>query len=312
MSTCGGDAADVSGVLQRGVDCPILDPDQTRYVWHAQVDARTGDTTITANFQERDPNRETVEVSVRRACFFPSREHVDYITVRGFEMMQATGDWAPPTAKQWGMVGPNWAHGWVIEGCDLHDAKFSAVSLGACAAIGDNAWMRVNRKTGLAGLDGYPLNIDDYHARQQAMWDDPTQTGSERNPLQPAYAGGNVYTGGCRGVNVGAAAVGRPDCAGAAWGGIPADESSAPPVAADDPRRAHADPPFFGGTDAVGLAVGSSMPVWLSDDADSTGYVLDTDLLDVHAGRDGDVGVRQAGPLSGLVKGRSRIRVWAR
>ena len=131
-----------------GVDCPVLDPDQTRYVWHAQVDARTGDTTITANFHDHDPNCETVEVSVRRTCFFPSREHLDYITVRGFEMRQATGDWAPPTAKQWGMVGPNWAHGWIIEDCDLHDVTCSAISLGKYADPADNEWTRTEVKSG--------------------------------------------------------------------------------------------------------------------------------------------------------------------
>ncbi|OZG62643.1 hypothetical protein BLEM_0560 [Bifidobacterium lemurum] len=127
---------------------PVLDPDQTRYVWHAEVDEAAGTTTIWANFQDADPNEEFVEISVRRTCFFPSRHHVNYITVRGFEMAQATGDWAPPTAQQWGMVGPNWAYGWIIEDNVLHDAKFSAVSLGKELSSGDNEWARTERKTG--------------------------------------------------------------------------------------------------------------------------------------------------------------------
>ena len=47
-----------------------------------------------------------MEVSVRRTCFFPARNHVNYITVRGFEMAQATGDWAPPTSQQVGHDRP--------------------------------------------------------------------------------------------------------------------------------------------------------------------------------------------------------------
>ncbi|MBW3078051.1 right-handed parallel beta-helix repeat-containing protein [Bifidobacterium simiiventris] len=150
------DLADVYEPVERttvkdnalGFDCPVIDPDQTRYVWHASVDAASGTTTITANFHDHDPNEELVEISVRRTCFFPSRNFVNYITVRGFEMCQAACDWAPPTSRQWGMVGPNWSCGWIIEDNVLHDAKFSAVSLGKEISSGDNEWWRTDRKTG--------------------------------------------------------------------------------------------------------------------------------------------------------------------
>jgi hypothetical protein len=46
------------------------------------------------------------------------------------------------------MVGPNWAKGWVIEDCHLHHARCSAISLGAPAFIGDNAWSRNGLKHG--------------------------------------------------------------------------------------------------------------------------------------------------------------------
>ena len=55
-----------------------------------------------ANFQGADPNEELVEVSVRRTCFFPARNHVNYITVRGLNGA-ATGDGAA-TSQQWGMI----------------------------------------------------------------------------------------------------------------------------------------------------------------------------------------------------------------
>ena len=106
---------------------PVDDPDQTRYVWYCEVDEHAGETTIWANFHGADPNVELVEINVRRSCFFPSRTHIDYISVIGFEMAQAACPWAPPTAPQIGMVGPNWARGWVIADNHLHDAKCSAV-----------------------------------------------------------------------------------------------------------------------------------------------------------------------------------------
>ncbi|MBM6699983.1 right-handed parallel beta-helix repeat-containing protein [Bifidobacterium pullorum subsp. saeculare] len=131
-----------------GATVPTFDPDGMRYAWHAEVDAHTGETTVWANFQDADPNVELVEVNVRRTCFFPSRTHIDYITVSGFEMCQAATPWSPPTAPQFGMVGPNWAKGWVIEGNHLHDAKCSAVCLGKEASTGENEWYRTERKTG--------------------------------------------------------------------------------------------------------------------------------------------------------------------
>ena len=127
---------------------PVDDPDQTRYVWYCEVDERTETTTIWANFQGADPNAEMVEINVRRSCFFPSRTHIDYISVIGFEMAQAATPWAPPTAPQIGMVGPNWARGWIIRDNVLHDAKCSAVCLGKEASTGDNEWYRTERKTG--------------------------------------------------------------------------------------------------------------------------------------------------------------------
>ena len=127
---------------------PVDDPDQTRYVWYCEVDERAETTTIWANFQGADPNAEMVEINVRRSCFFPSRTHIDYISVIGFEMAQAATPWAPPTAPQIGMVGPNWARGWIIRDNILHDAKCSAVCLGKEASTGDNEWYRTERKTG--------------------------------------------------------------------------------------------------------------------------------------------------------------------
>ena len=121
-------------------------PEQTVYQWYAEVDAET--TTLYCNFGEYDPNTQSVEISVRGACFFPSKTQVNYITVRGFEMANAATQWAPPTAEQSGLIGPNWSRGWIIENNIIHDVKCSAVSLGKERSTGHNLHRRFMRKPG--------------------------------------------------------------------------------------------------------------------------------------------------------------------
>lgn len=124
----------------------ILEPDQTLYQWYCQTEG--DNTVIYANFQGADPDGELVEINVRRSCFYPEATGINYITVRGFEMAQAAPGWAPPTADQPGMIGPNWSKGWIIENNIFHDAKCSAVSLGKEASTGDGAHTRWHRKPG--------------------------------------------------------------------------------------------------------------------------------------------------------------------
>lgn len=104
------------------------DPDFTVYKWHTEQD---GDYTVLyANFQGADPNRENVEINVRRNCFYPDKTGVNYITLSGFTVKQAATTWAPPTAYQEGMIGPHWSKGWIIEDCEVSDSKCSGISLG--------------------------------------------------------------------------------------------------------------------------------------------------------------------------------------
>ncbi len=119
-------------------------PERTVYRWYARVDETT--TTIFANFQNVDPNRETIEINVRKCCFYPTKNYLNYITLRGFEIAQAACPFTPPTADQVGMVGPNWSRGWIIEDNDIHDAKCSAVSIGKEASTGDNDYLKYNKK----------------------------------------------------------------------------------------------------------------------------------------------------------------------
>lgn len=124
----------------------ILKPENTLYQWYGETDEYK--TTIYANFQGADPNEEEVEINVRKFCFFPEKTGLNYITVRGFEMMHAATSWAPPTAMQEGLLGTNWSKGWVIENNVIHDAKCSGISIGKEGSTGDNDFTRYCRKPG--------------------------------------------------------------------------------------------------------------------------------------------------------------------
>ncbi len=111
-------------------------PEASIYTWYCESDDEQ--TTIWANFQEYDPNRELVEINVREACFYPDQPGRNYITVRGFRMAQAATQWAPPTAEQIGLIGTHWSKGWVIENNVISDSKCSGLTLGKDRASGHN------------------------------------------------------------------------------------------------------------------------------------------------------------------------------
>ena len=105
-------------------------PDESVYQWYAEQTPDGGKTVFWCNFQEKDPNREKVEFTVRRECFMPSKTGVGYITVSGFKVDKAAPTWAPPAAFQDCMIGPHWAKGWVIEDCEISNSKCSGIGLG--------------------------------------------------------------------------------------------------------------------------------------------------------------------------------------
>lgn len=116
------------------------DPNGTQLVWYAQVDSLS--TTIYANFCGIDPNKHVTEASVRPTCFYPTRENLDYITVRGFIFEQAATRWAAPTAEQIGMVSTHWCKGWIIEDNVFRNSKCNGLTMGKEASTGDNVWSR--------------------------------------------------------------------------------------------------------------------------------------------------------------------------
>ena len=103
-------------------------PDEAKYLWYTEQDG--DETVIYANFQDLDPNKEKVEISVRRNCFMPDENGINYITVSGFLITKAATTWAPPAAYQDGMIGPHWSKGWIIEDCEISNSRCCGISLG--------------------------------------------------------------------------------------------------------------------------------------------------------------------------------------
>ncbi len=124
----------------------LADPEASIYRWYAEVTPDA--TTIYANFHDYNPNEECVEINVRKCCFFPERTAINYITVKGFEMAQAATMWAPPTSLQYGIIGPHWSKGWIIEDNVIHDSKCSGISLGKEGTTGNNEFRKWMRKPG--------------------------------------------------------------------------------------------------------------------------------------------------------------------
>lgn len=125
------------------------EPEFSVYVWCTVQDEKEDETILYANFQGRNPNEENVEISVRKNCFYPEKEGVGYITLSGFTVRQAATQWAPPTAYQEGMIGPHWSKGWIIEDCEIYEAKCSGISLGKyLQPENDNKWSKWKYKDG--------------------------------------------------------------------------------------------------------------------------------------------------------------------
>ncbi len=125
------------------------DKDFSVYVWYTKQDEKNNQTVIYANFQGKNPNEENVEISVRRNCFMPKENGINYITLSGFTVREAATQWAPPTAYQDGMIGPHWSKGWVIEDCEVYESKCSGISLGKyLQPYNDNKWSAWKYKDG--------------------------------------------------------------------------------------------------------------------------------------------------------------------
>ena len=163
------------------------DPEFSVYTWFVEQDEAKDETVIYANFQGKNPNEEKVEISVRKACFYPSKEGCGYITLSGFTVCKAATQWAPPTAYQEGMIGPHWSKGWIIEDCEIFESKCCGISLGKyLQPSNDNKWLKWKYKDGtqterenicLAQLEGWSKEKIGSHIVRNCHIHDCGQTG---------------------------------------------------------------------------------------------------------------------------------------
>lgn len=127
--------------------CPeAQDPEASRFAWYCESGEKN--TVIWANFAGMNPLEHLVEINVRPCCFFPEETGIDYITVENLTLCCAATQWAPPTAFQSGLIGPNWSKGWIIQNNIIRDSKCSGISLGKCHDFGENEWSRLKIKHG--------------------------------------------------------------------------------------------------------------------------------------------------------------------
>ena len=105
-------------------------------LWFGQLDK--DNTSIWAQFKGVNPNDAKVEINVRQTVFAPEKTGINYITVRGFDMRNAATPWAPPTAKQIGIVSALWCKGWIIENNEISYSRCSGVALGKYGDEWDN------------------------------------------------------------------------------------------------------------------------------------------------------------------------------
>ena len=134
-----------------------FDPEGSTYTWYCESNNES--TTIYANFHEADPNNELVEINVRKTCFYPEKNNINYITVRGFSMSHAATQWAPPTAEQIGLIGTNWSKGWIIENNIISDSRCSGITLGKHGDEFDN--------TSENSAEGY---VETIHRAEKRGW----------------------------------------------------------------------------------------------------------------------------------------------
>jgi len=105
-------------------------------LWFAEVDQEH--TTIWAQFKGVNPNRQSVEINVRRTVFYPDQPGRNFITVRGFTLEHGASPWAPPSAEQLGIIGTHWSKGWIIENNEIRYSKCCGVALGKYGDEFDN------------------------------------------------------------------------------------------------------------------------------------------------------------------------------
>jgi len=98
--------------------------------WYTKVDSTASVTHIWANFGDINPNKELTEINVRESIIFPSNTNANYITIRGFSVMHSANGWGPPSHYQGAAISTNGGHHWIVENCEVINAKTNGFSMG--------------------------------------------------------------------------------------------------------------------------------------------------------------------------------------
>ena len=104
------------------------DQKESQFKWYCKQDGNF--TVFYGNFKGLDPNKQNVEILVRRNCFMPDTNGLNYITVSGFKICNGATTWAPPAAYQDGLIGPHWSKGWIFEDLEVCNSRCCGISLG--------------------------------------------------------------------------------------------------------------------------------------------------------------------------------------
>ena len=122
------EADSLKDCIKGAADPCAWNQEESRYKWFTEQDG--DETVLYANFRGLDPNKEKVEIAVRRNCFMPEENGIDCITVSGFTICKAATTWAPPASYQDGMIGPHWSRAWIIADCEVYGSRCCGISLG--------------------------------------------------------------------------------------------------------------------------------------------------------------------------------------
>ena len=133
-------------VINSVIDSTKQDQEGATYTWYCESDANN--TTIWANFQKYNPNKELIEITTRKTCFYPEKPGINYITISGFIIRQAATQWAAPTAEQVGMISTHWNKGWIIENNIINDSKCNGITLGKERGTGHNVLVTGDKTKG--------------------------------------------------------------------------------------------------------------------------------------------------------------------
>lgn len=99
----------------------------------------SGSVVIYANFGNKDPNAEMVEINVREQVFAPAKWNLGYITVKGFIIEHSANNYDDSfgkleTAPQKGALSTTGGHHWIIEDNTINHAKSIGIDWGVQGA----------------------------------------------------------------------------------------------------------------------------------------------------------------------------------